>query len=138
MSIEAYRTVLKRFFGRDADDPVAVYVFGSMARGESTAQSDIDIALLYRTPPPRNLDAPQLAFEGELEAACKRGVDLVVLNFASADLCHRVFRDGVLVLDRDPSFRIQFEVKKRGEYLDFLPILRRYRRFPERSVAPKP
>jgi len=53
---------------------------------------------------------------------------VVVLNDAPADLVHRVLRDGVLVLETDRSARIRFEVAKRNEYFDLLPILRRYRR----------
>jgi len=52
----------------------------------------------------------------------------VVLNRAPVDLVHRVLRDGILLLDRDPSGRIRFEVRARNEYFDLLPHLRRYRR----------
>jgi len=38
-----------------------------------------------------------------------------------------VLRDGRLVLDRDPSVRIQFEVRTRNEAFDLEPILHRYR-----------
>jgi len=43
-------------------------------------------------------------------------------------LIHRVLRDGKLVLDRDPSLRIRFEVQARNRYFDLLPFLLRYRR----------
>jgi hypothetical protein len=36
--------------------------------------------------------------------------------------------DGKLLIDRDPSSRIQFEVRARDEYFDLQPILRRYRK----------
>jgi hypothetical protein len=39
-----------------------------------------------------------------------------------------VLRDGVLLLDRDPSARVRFEVRSRREYLDVRPYLDRYRR----------
>jgi hypothetical protein len=39
-------------------------------------------------------------------------------------------RDGRVVLDRDASARIRFEVKSRNEYFDLLPFLRRYRADP--------
>jgi hypothetical protein len=47
------------------------------------------------------------------------------------DLVHRVLRDGVLLLERDRSARIRFEVRARNDYFDLLPHLRRYRRFGE-------
>jgi hypothetical protein len=57
-------------------------------------------------------------------------VQVVALNRASADLVHRVLRDGRLVLDRDRSARIRFEVRSRNQYFDMAPIRRLYRRYP--------
>jgi hypothetical protein len=55
----------------------------------------------------------------------------VVLNRASVDLAQRVLRDGCLLLDRDSSRRIRFEVRTRQEFWDLEPFLRRYRRTAE-------
>ena len=51
-----------------------------------------------------------------------------MLNGAAPDLTHRVLRDGVLVLDRDQSQRLRFEVQVRNEYFDLESIRRAYRR----------
>ncbi|HEX9724334.1 MAG TPA: nucleotidyltransferase domain-containing protein [Vicinamibacteria bacterium] len=126
---------LKHFFAKAPEEVVAVYVFGSHARGSADETSDVDVAVLFREIPERSLDGPPFRLRGELENLLHRSVDLVVLNDASPDLCHRVFRDGMLVLDRDRAFRIRFEVKRRNEYLDFLPVLRRYRRYPKGRIA---
>ena len=45
-----------------------------------------------------------------------------------ADLIHRVLRDGVLLVDRNPNRRIAFEVRARNDYFDLLPYLTEYRR----------
>lgn len=107
---------------------MAAYLFGSVARGGSAPPADVDLAVLYAHTPPPRLDSLPIALQGALERALGVAVDIVVLNRASADLVHRVLRDGVLVLDRDRSTRIRFEVQKRNEYFDLLPLLRRYRR----------
>ncbi|HXT22713.1 MAG TPA: nucleotidyltransferase domain-containing protein, partial [Thermoanaerobaculia bacterium] len=65
----------------------------------------------------------------ELERRLDLPVQLVVLNHAPPDLVHRVLRDAILLLDRDPSARIRFETRSRREYFDVLPYLRQYRRF---------
>ena len=41
---------LRRYFaGRGTDDDfVAAYLFGSVARGDDDARSDVDVAVLYR------------------------------------------------------------------------------------------
>ena len=38
---------------------VAVYLFGSTARGTAKPDSDVDVAVLYTSPPPQ----PRIAFE---------------------------------------------------------------------------
>lgn len=123
---------LRSFFETDHHGALAVYLFGSRARETSGPQSDVDLALLYaELPTSQTLDSLPLLLKGDLEEILGRGVDLVVLNTASPDLCHRVFRDGIVLLDRDRRFRLRFEVKKRNEYLDFLPVLQLYRRYPK-------
>jgi uncharacterized protein len=106
---------------------VAVYLFGSMARGTAKADSDVDIAVLFSSAPPPRLDGPRFDLEGDLERALGRRVDFVVLNDAPVDLRIRVLRDGRLLLDRDPATRIAFEVGTRNEAFDLEPVLTRYR-----------
>lgn len=119
---------LKRFFVERAQDIVVAYVFGSVARGESRAESDVDVAVLFAETPPATLSGPALKLEGELEHALGKRVQLVVLNNAPVDLIHRVLRDGEIVFEADRSARIRFEVAARNEYFDMLPVLRRYRK----------
>jgi len=126
---------LRSFFETDHHGALAVYLFGSRARDASGPQSDVDLALLYSEPPTsQTLDSLPLLLKGDLEELLGLAVDVVVLNTASPDLCHRVFRDGIVLLDRDRRFRLRFEVKKRNEYLDFLPVLQLYRRYPKPRV----
>lgn len=114
-------------------DVVAAYLFGSAARGELRSTSDIDVGVLLDGPPnpssrPRLTRSSLRAdLQADLETAVRRPVDLVVLNHASPDLIHRVLRDSVLLVERDRSARIRFEVGARNEYFDVLPFLLRYR-----------
>lgn len=116
------------FFETHASDALAVYLYGSEARGTATASSDIDLAVLYAESPERTLDALPLPLESDLERAVGRPVQIVVLNHAPADLVHRVLRDGRLLIDRDRAARIRFEVRARNEFFDLAPIRRLYRR----------
>ena len=115
-------------WGGDAHGTVAVYLFGSVARGDCGPESDVDIGVLYREAPPLTVEGLAFDLERDLERTLGVEVQLVVLNRAPADLVHRVLRDGKLLLDLDPSIRIRFEVRKRNEYFDLLPHLERYRR----------
>ena len=110
------------------EDLVCAYLFGRQARGDWAPGSDVDIALLFVEDPPKTLAGLHLDLADDLSGALAPPVDLVVLNRASPELIHRVLRDGVLLMDLDPSARIRFEVCARNEYFDLLPHLRRYRR----------
>jgi predicted nucleotidyltransferase len=119
---------IAQVFAARNEDAAAVYLFGSVARGEDREDSDVDIAVLYGKPVEPGLAGLKLALAGDLEERLGRRVDLVVLDHQSPDFIHRVLRDGILVLETNRSARIRFEVKARNEYFDILPILNRYRR----------
>ena len=135
MDAAAIEARLKAVFGEDRRGATAVYLFGSVARGEARLDSDVDVAVLFETAPPATLDAPQFALEGDLERLLGHRVQVVALNRAPADLVHRVLRDGRLVLDADRPARLRFEVRKRNEYFDLAPIRRLYRRHPASSAV---
>ncbi len=135
MDAAAVEARLKAFFEDDARGALAVYLFGSVARGEARAGSDLDLGILFAADPPATLGAPQFALEAPLERLFGCPVQVVALNHASADLVHRVLRDGRLVLDRDRAARIRFEVRSRNEYFDMAPIRRLYRRYPAPATA---
>jgi predicted nucleotidyltransferase len=122
-------------FAARNEDAAAVYLFGSVARGEAGEDSDVDVAVLCGKPVDPGLAGLKLALAGDLEERLGRRVDLVVLDHQPPDLVHRVLRDGLLVLENDRSARIRFEVTARNEYFDVLPMLRRYRRPPGKRAA---
>lgn len=121
---------LRDFFAANPGDAVAVYLYGSVARGTAREGSDVDLGVLLEKDPPRTLQGLKLDLEADLESLLGVPVQLVVLNRAPPDLVHRVLRDGKLVLERDRSQRVRFEVKARNEFFDLQPILRQYRRGP--------
>ena len=104
------------------------YLFGSVARGEASASSDVDLAVLLEQPAADTLRGPLARLRLDLEDTLGRPVDLVAMETAPPDLIHRVLRDGVLLVDRNPNQRIAFEVRARNEYFDLLPYLAEYRR----------
>ncbi|MBI1736180.1 MAG: nucleotidyltransferase domain-containing protein [Candidatus Rokubacteria bacterium] len=122
--------VLRTFFSTAAPEIVTAYLYGSRARGTATADSDVDVAVLYAEDPAPSLEGLPLDLEAELERVLGLTVQVVALNRAPVDLVHRVLRDGVLVLDRDRSRRIRFEVRARNEFFDLQPFLARYRAAP--------
>ncbi len=93
------------------------------------------MAVLSRHTPAVTFDALPLRLEGEIERLLRRPTQVVAMNSAPADLRARVLRDGVLLVDRDPSLRIRFEVRTRNEWFDLQPVLREYRRLEKHPGA---
>jgi predicted nucleotidyltransferase len=126
----------REFFQSDPRGSMAVYLFGSFARGaarpdsDSDSDSDVDIGILSEQDSPETYEGLPLDLEGDLERLLGCRVQVVDLHRAPADLVRRVLRDGQLLLDRDRSRQIRFEVRRRNEYFELLPILREYRRWP--------
>jgi uncharacterized protein len=106
---------------------VAAYLFGSRARGTAGEASDIDVGILLESTPRSFADTP-LELAGELETLLGKRVDIAIMNAAPPDLLHRILRDGQVLIDRDRSRRIRFEVHARNQYFDTQRLRDAYRR----------
>jgi predicted nucleotidyltransferase len=130
MDVDAIEPRLREFLTERAEREgiAAAYLFGSVARGTAGPRSDVDVGILYEEDPPLTLEGLGLRLEGDLESLLGKPVQVVVLNRAPVDLAVRVLRDGKLLVDRDRTKRIDFEVKTRFELWDLEPYLKMYRR----------
>lgn|GEM_PF-2033938 len=99
----------------------AAWLFGSEARGEARADSDVDVALLTGTPP-RALAHLKLDLAADLAQLLGREVDVVVLDDADPDLIHRLLAQGELLIEPDRSARIASEVESRNRHFDMQPV----------------
>jgi predicted nucleotidyltransferase len=118
---------LERYLSANPGDLAAAYLYGSVARDQARPGSDVDVGVLFVEEPPPTLAGLPTPLEAELAELLDAKVQVVSLNSAPVDLVQRVLRDGIVVLDRDRSLRIAFEVRSRNAYWDLLPVLRRYR-----------
>jgi uncharacterized protein len=104
----------------------AAYLIGSRARGTANALSDIDVAVLHAP----GLDARarlDLRLRLMVDAGAALGtteIDVVLLNEAPPLMRHRALREGILLVDRDPSARIDFYVRTLNDYIDTEPLRR--------------
>lgn len=107
----------------DREPVAAAYLFGSQATGAPGPLSDVDVAVTLA----HHSDEAAANLRYELLAAASEAlgtdeVDLVLLDHAPPLLCHRVLRDGALLVDRDPRSRVRFETRALLEYLDTAPL----------------
>ena len=94
-------------------DVIAVYVFGSVARGDAVGDSDLDVAIL----PVRPLDVlRRFDLQQALASVAGRDVDLVDLRRASAVMRVQVLADGRTLYEGDRGARALFEATALSDY----------------------
>jgi len=112
------------------EEVLEAYVFGSVARGEAAAHSDVDVAVYVREDMIENDTgfgyASQVASD-LMKALGSNEVDVVVLNGAPPLLYHRVLRDGVRIISRDLAATTTREGHALSRYCDFAVQLRKIR-----------
>ncbi|MGH8905108.1 MAG: type VII toxin-antitoxin system MntA family adenylyltransferase antitoxin [Egibacteraceae bacterium] len=112
---------------------VIAYLFGSRARGDHRQASDADIAILAD----RRLgllERSQLAMD-IADALGVPEVDLIVLDEVRLALRGQVVQEGLLLHSSDEPRRVDFEVRTRLEYFDFLPTLQAHAEAYLRHIA---
>ena len=92
---------------------IAVYLFGSRARGDAGRESDVDLAVLGPAP----LDSlARFELQERIAVELHTSVDLVDLRSASAVLRVQVLEHGELLYEGDPGERARFEVAALSAY----------------------
>ena len=93
-----------------------IYIFGSYAKGENRADSDLDIAMYFD----REVDGfVKLDILDELVGIFNReDIDLVILNNVDEVLKFQVIKYGKLVYMEDLVTKVTFESKVMSEYMD--------------------
>ncbi len=100
------------------------YWFGSRAQGKGTPLSDWDFAVKYNklmTWKEQLNIRSTIAYSLETDA-----VDLVDWDQAPLPLRYAIVQEGILLISRDESLRVDLETETRSRYWDFEPYLREY------------
>jgi hypothetical protein len=106
-----------------ADQPVQfAYLFGSHARGEARADSDVDVAVHFTADvDPERYLALSTSLSGLLAHRASVGPinGIVVLNEAPLRLAGRILRDRVIIYRSDEPARVAYEVRTGKQAMDF-------------------
>jgi uncharacterized protein len=107
-----------RFF-RKRPEVVAVYLFGSRARGRATEISDVDLAILLD--PEVAVDSSKLKSELliGLSRILRKEIHLVILNLAGEMLTAQVFQYGRCLYNADPHTLSRFRTTQFSRIADF-------------------
>jgi len=96
------------------------YLFGSQARGEATAGSDLDIAIHCADSGLEGRFSLKLDLNADLCRALGRNdVDILILNTAPTLLQEEVVRHGILLYAHDPAALIEYETNILHRAIDF-------------------
>lgn len=121
MDREYLETELAPIFSGYCQDIIAVYLFGSMAKGQASPSSDIDIAVLVRTRDKYDAAALRFRLYADLSRKLKRNdIDIVLLNRSgNLILNDEIVRHGKLLYSTDDVAREEYELKTVHECADF-------------------
>lgn len=99
---------------------VSAFLFGSLATGDGTSGSDIDIAV-YVTDPKAFSFSDKLTLHGDCCRALRRNdVDLVVMNqMRNLLLLEHILREGRVIYSTDSAELDYFMVTKLHQAIDF-------------------
>lgn len=104
---------LQDYFAKD-DQIVMAFLFGSIVRGETTAESDVDIAIYFKPIGPaleweeERVYSDEDKIWGEVEKIIGRRTDLVILNRAPAGLASTIIREGQRIVVKDQNLYWRF------------------------------
>jgi predicted nucleotidyltransferase len=112
---------------RSRTEILEAYLFGSRARQDSHALSDIDVAVFLDR---SDLAETAFGYRAELAsslmtALATDAVDVVILNEAPPLLYHRVLRDGIRLFSRDLAATTTREGRALSRYCDYAVQLRK-------------
>lgn len=95
--------------------------FGSVARGEASQKSDVDIGVQLKN---KSLEVLR-RLEVLLGRAAGRDVDVVSLDESPPLLRFEIARDGKLLLERKPHAWTDFRARAMVDWWDWAPLARR-------------
>jgi predicted nucleotidyltransferase len=114
---------------REDPDLLAVILFGSAARGESTPSSDLDVCLVLS---PRRLEPVRLS-EKKLDYTSRHSLDVQVFQQLPLYVRRRVLREGRVLWTRDEERLYELAFRTAQEFEDFRPRYEEYLRSVERA-----
>lgn len=104
------------------------YIFGSRVKGYANGKSDWDIAVYLVRPSEEVSVWPAFELEAELSRALKENIQVTVLNDIDFPVFgFEIIKDGILIIDKNSSLRMEFENRILRQYHDWQYFLKRHK-----------
>ena len=101
--------------------------FGSAASGKTNLESDIDLAFYLEDKEVKDFFKKRLFLTEKIQSLLKKRVEVIILNeIRSIFFKFVIIKEGKIILERDHTRRIDFELKTMQEYYDFQPFIKEY------------
>ncbi len=111
MKIDAYTSAITAFAEKYELD--FVVLFGSQATGKTHSKSDVDIAVIKRG----EINVARLAVECE-KIFKREDVEVISLSGASPTLMRAVYKDGILLYEKEPGTYLRWRVYAAKIWMD--------------------
>lgn len=96
---------------KDHSKLVAIYLFGSYAKGEEKPISDIDIAVILKNPSKED--------EAEVGSLYSNKIDLVLFHRLPVYIQYEVFKYGKEIFVKDEEYLFELKLKTMKKYLEY-------------------
>ena len=98
---------------------IAVYLFGSYAKGKEHRSSDVDIGLLFNTRDPALIKKKMDLVMVDLSRILRKDIHPVILNLAGEELLRQVFLKGKCILVKNPKKLARYKMTAFSRIADF-------------------
>ncbi len=107
------------------DEVIAVYLFGSYAKGTKSHLSDIDIGILFDQRDLDFINEKRNDYIVELARLLRKDIHPVILNYAGEGLMNQIFHKGKCILKNDPKKLSIYEMITLVKIAEFTYYLRK-------------
>ena len=112
------KSELIKYF-QDRPEIIAVYLFGSYARGRERLKSDVDLGILLDHGSIARAGEISRAYNIELSRVLRKDLHILVMNNAGEEIISQIFKYGACVLNRKPDELSRFKMVKYAMIAEF-------------------